>query len=247
MNRFLLVFILLNSSLILSAQKGRIHNWSLKKDKGTYYEGNYSLEVSTPPLEIIGLYDLFEPFEYNRGQRLFVYFSYPKKDYFFLKAEEKQILQFYMMESKPDTLQPPTHTFGPWPVDGIMSSINVSPSNLSVLLRLQSDVSNHYLPVSVCHEKKPDKLPNYQVVFRLGRNIARGEFKVYTGEFADTPAESHLVQRSRIGTHLAGRTFNIEIDRAKLEDYSGWVTVKVDLQEKNRAAGIPLQFYLYHP
>src|SRR5690606_27825625 len=148
---------------------------------GSYYEGNYSLEVSDPPLELIGLYDCFDKFEYNHGEQLSIAFSYPNKSYYFLQAEEKQILRFYRMESKPDTIRDTTHVFGPWSVDDVLNTINVAPSNLSVLVRLNSDISDYFLPATIYKKTKPESLPFYHAWFRLGRNISRGEFRVYKG------------------------------------------------------------------
>lgn len=197
-------------------------------------------------LEIISFYSHFEPYETGRNQQLKVEFFSPTEDYYLFKAEEKKILSYYWLESRPGRVKKGKNSFGPLFVDGMIRSLNVSPSNLGFLLRLKGDKSDYLLPVSVYHSTPVPEIENYQATFRLGKTITGGEFKVYKGEYSGLLPEKQLVQSGRIGRNLGGATFQIAIDAASLAGYEGWVTVHLSMSERNIVQKLPFRFYFYH-
>jgi hypothetical protein len=232
-------------SLFLPGHSQRTSTWVKKVEKGQYTEGVYSLNVSAS-LEIISFYSHFEPYETGRNQQLRVDFFSPTEDYYLFKAEEKRILSYYWLESKPGRVKKGKNHFGPLSVDGLIQSLNVSPSNLGFLLRLKDDKSDYLLPVSVYHSTPASQVENYQAVFRLGKSISGGEFKVYKGEYSGLLPEKQLVQSGRIGRNLGGATFQIAIDAAPLAKYEGWMTVHLSMTERNSIQKLPFRFYFYH-
>lgn len=247
MRRIFLFATLFAFSLVPSFVKAqRINTWVKKLERPQYTEGAYALTVGTS-LEIISFYSYFEPFEWGKGQQLQIDFFAPDSEPYLLKAEEKRILAYYWMESKPGKAQKGKNTFGPWQVDGMLRQMQVSAANLGVLLRWREDKSNYMLPVSVYHHAPPVAIDSYKAVFRLGKSISKGVFKVYKGTFTGALPEITPVQTGVIGKNLGGATIQLAIAEQNLKDYSGWVTVHLTLSEQNSTNKTPFRFFFYHP
>ena len=230
--------------LLNIAQGQRAHNFTTLVETSFYNEGVISLPVSSS-LELVSFYASLENYKKNKGQDLSIELFAPEASYFLIKAEEKKKFSNYWMESKPDTLKKGKNTFGPWSVDRILASKNVSPNNLGILARFQTDDSKHLLPIFIYHTTRPEKLTHYKASFRIGKTIYSGRYKIYKGEYAGVLPDS-AVQSGVVGINLAGATFDIYIKSSNLENYEGWVTVNLTLEPKGSSVKLPFRFYFYH-
>lgn len=240
--RLLAVVILLLMPMFVFSQSRKL---VVKEEKDRYIEGVYALEVGAS-LDIISFFDYFEAYETGKRQQLQAAFTSPGIDSFMLKAEEKKIVGYYWMESKPATTKKGLNVFGPWLVDGLLRRLAVPASNLGVLLRYGAQKRNYLLPLSVYQGTSPKSSDQYKAVFRLAKSISRGQFKVYKGEYSGVPPEAKLAQTGMIGKNLGGSVFQIAIDKADLKGYTGWVTVNLLLEERNTTNKTPFRFYFYH-
>lgn len=240
--KLLLVVLMWTLSVTAAIQAQKL---IVKEEKGHYIEGVYSLEVGAS-LEVISFYDYFEPYETGKKQQMQAAFYAPGVDSFLLKAEEKKIVGYYWMQSKPAKSKKGANVFGPWYADGMLKKLAVPASNLGVLLRYRGRESNYLLPLSVYQGATPKTSEQYKAVFRLAKSISKGQFKVYKGEYSGIAPESKLAQQGMIGKNLGGAVFQIAIDKSNLRDYTGWVTVTLLLEERNTTNKTPFRFYFYH-
>lgn len=220
--------------------------WVEKAEHAHYTEGVYALDVSTS-LELISLTGHFESYEFGKGQQLFAAFYAPTESPFYLRAQEKKILSFYAMESRNGTMKKGKNQFGPWQVDGFLESKKVAASNLGVLLQMGLEPNNHFLPLVIHHSSAASPFSEYKAVFRLGKSIAEGAYKVYKGEHMGIIPEEYLVYGpGRIGRLYGGSNFNVKIPVTSLQDYEGWLTVEMSLSLRGINKKIPFRFYVYH-
>lgn len=222
----------------------RVKHWVRSIEDKQFIEGVFSQPVSSS-LEFLSFYSTFESYQFGNGQKLFIKAYSPGAESFILKVEEKTAYSFYSLESKPGQLAKGDNTFGPWQVDRLLRQLNVPASNLGVLLRVRESEGKYVLPVVVYKQAPPEKTSSYKAVFRLGKSISKGEFKVYKGEYKGAAPTDKLAGQRALGSHLGGSSLQITIDNNWLADYSGWVTVVLTLTAKENETKIPFKFFFY--
>ena len=224
----------------------RTSNWVEKIDRGQYYEGTYSLQIRSEPIELISFYGKIYPYSFGSRTNLYAYFFSEVPSEYLIKAEEKTTNAYYWMESKPNSSQVGWNTFGPWAVDYELQRLKIRPQDLAIIVRLNGDRSPEVAPIILTNQQAPDPPKYYRAYFRLGVNISGGEFKVYKGKHPGIPQDQYLVQQGYISQKLGGNTFPITIRPDYLKNYSGWVTVELSVSELNKRKKYPLKFYFYH-
>ena len=243
----LLVFTLtFQSVFILNAQ--RIQKWINKNSQNNYVHGTFRRPVSGS-IKLISLYRNLDNFKRLDSLDIYFDFFYPEKEYYFLQVLERvtSISKGIAMESNPDSTNIGKTTFGPWETKFLSILRQVPPSNLTYLLRIGSDNSNHYLPLDVYRKKHTDKsTQNYKAIFRLGKSIRGGTLKVYKGYFTGIPDENFLVQTQLIGKNTGGSTFQVNIEIQNLDDYQGWLTIKMNVTSRTSLRAIPYDFFVFH-
>ena len=227
----------------------RAKNWINKIEYDHYTEGVYSLQVGSNVVEIISLTGYFEPYSFNKNERIHIDFYSPDSVPYLVKAEEKKINKYYWMESHPANSQKKWNTFGPWSTDGLLKQLSVQPQDLAILIHLEADDSQKFSPAIVYMGNRPDRILGYRAYFRLGVNISGGSYKVFRGDFENQLAlEGALVQEGPILKRLGGSTFPIQIKQSSLVGYTGYVTCQLTLHEDNRVVSKPIfySFKFYH-
>jgi hypothetical protein len=244
------LFIILASYIIhipAANAQGRVEIWVEKRDMGKFIHGTFSKQVGVPPLELISFVSSVEPYQFGQGQEVYIRYYAPEDMYFFLSIAEKEVNKFYRLESKPDSLDKGTGAFGPIRVDGLLRRLYIPHHQLSVLLRVKSDVSLYVLPAAFTVRGIERNDPYYKALFRLGRNISRGKFAVYKGDFKGRSlAGIPKAQSGTIFRQPGGSVLQLSISKEKLKAYEGWVTVDIDLSEKGTTRHFPFRFYFYH-
>ena len=92
-----------------------------------------------------------------------------------------------------------------------------------------------------------DSLPIiYNAIFRLNKSIKGGNYRIYQGKHPGIPPDEMLLFEKKIGRHMSGAIFRIQIDEDYISENEGWCTVKVNLEKRNSKKGIPYSFYFYH-
>ena len=213
-------------------------------------EGVYALEIGVSKIEVISFYRQLEPYRFGENQQLLADFFAPDSSSFLVKAEEKKIKQYYWMESKPAKSNLGWNTFGPWKVDQQLKELNISSSNLAILVRIRADDSHYLLPVNLYHsERLLDKAQPYRIIFRLGRIVRGGTYKIYEGIVSGLPSSQKEFLTNvpkRIGYNIGGATFGLSLDYEAMGDKSGWRTIIINLQQKNSTEKISFRLYFYH-
>lgn len=223
----------------------RIDKWNEKRESESFIEGTYSLSVSSS-VELISLHSDFDEIKTGSGQELFFQVNAPAEDHYLLSVQERKIFEYYMLESKPGKLEKGNNRLGPWTIDQYVNALNISSANLGAVVKYKEDDSKYVLPVAIKESSDESKSKYYNAIFRLSKSIRSGSCRIYTDEFQGVPQKDKMVQEARIGRAYGGGTFQVKIEKASLEGYSGWVTVKLELSPIDSMKKIPFSFYFYH-
>lgn len=231
----------------MATAQGRVANWTSTEQLDGFVHGIYALPVNNS-IELISLhYDTFS-FQTGQGDPIRIDAYAPDAGTFFLHLDERIIGKYYRLESNPgERVQSGWNSMGPIPVDGILRFLNIPKDNLAALLHFGEDDSDYLLPVFVYTSSAIHSARNVRAVFRIGRAISRGRYQVFAGEYAGVLPDKEPEQTGNITRKYAGSLLELSIDRQQLGTYEGWVTVQLELQEKNKTTKIPLRFYFYHP
>lgn len=232
-------------SLLFAQRKS---NWYKNYDKGNRYEGSYVDLISGGTVDIISLYGGFTPYEFGKGDEIIVNYYAPQKSPRYLKAEELQIVAYYWMEAKREDAQKGWNIFSEWPVDDELRSHGVPSNNLGVLIRLGGSNSRTIAPAWINQSPSSSQNNYYTAYFRLGLGIRRAKFEVYKGNYQDRlMPEGEADYTGIIGRKSGGSYFPVRVPFSTLEDYEGWVTVRLSFQPRYPTDNIPdFEFYFYH-
>ena len=230
---------------IENADGQRMKDWSEMNESRTFIQGTYSLPVSSA-IHLISFHSYFQPIEIGEEQEMFFTVCSPEESDFLLKMQERRIVDYYMLESQPGTIEEGENQLGPWNIDGYFKSYGIPSSNLGILFSLSEEKTDYVIPVTVAEKDVKDKSDEYKAVFRLAQKIKGGTYTVYKGEHEGVLPEDKIIQESRVGQHRAGSIMQISIAKKDLDDYSGWVTVQLVLEQKGVRTKLQEKFYFYH-
>lgn len=242
--RLIILYLIICGFTAVHAQ--RVNTWSDYVEDDHFKEGIYSLPVGSKTLELISFYRFFLPFEQNDQQDLIFEVNTPSADSFLLTVQEKSILKYYLLQSKPATLTQGVNRFRPWKEINYLANLNISSNNLGAILESYSGEGKRILPLIISNSIIDSVSNNYHAIFRLTKSISGGIFQVYKGEYDGEPPQDRLLLEKEIKRHMAGATFRIQIEVSALGDYEGWLTVQLNLSKRNSREKIPFPFHFYH-
>lgn len=237
---FPIIFIVLGSTSLL-AQPGP--DWYTNNDRGNRYEGSYSRKVSNPSLNLVSLTATPVQYAFGNKQQLNLRFFLEGSTEYDLHAEELRITQYYWMQDKNKNAQSGWNSFEGWHVDYILKQLSIDHRNLGILVQVGDKGSRKYAPVWVSTDGNQPELKRYIAQLRMGRSAAKGSFRIYKGENR-TPA--NLLQERAITAKSSGTIFPIIVPTKTLGDEAGWITVEINMQEKNTMDPFTYSFSFYH-
>lgn len=242
---FLLLF--LTSFIGFSTQitGQRINKWNDKKESSEFIEGTYSLPVSSA-ITLISLHENFDEIKTGEKQKLYFSFESPSSGNYLLKVQERKVVDFYMLESKPGKISKGENAIGPWSVDDYFKKFNIPTSNLGITVKTGNEKSNYFLPASVSSKSAKNRSKEYQAIFKLSKSIRSGTVTVYKGEHKGALPNDQIIQTSKIGRQYGGGTVLIALKKKNFDNKAGWYTVSVLLSPKDSMKKIPYIFYIYH-
>lgn len=244
--RFILTNFLVLCVAVIAAQSEYIQ----KLENDLYVEGYYAENVSGPALELVSLHRNIEPYDWEKQQDLYIEFKAPYNAPYRIKAQEKRIKRYYMMQSKVKNTQDKSNVFGPWPVDNYLQSRSVETSNLGVVLNFDTDKLKHaYLPLDIYHTCLSERASTYKAVFRINRLIRAGIYNIYAGiHEGEIANDAPIIEKNKeIGQQSIRSIMQLSVPIEKLASYkNNWLTVDVQLQETSNLKIHTFRFYVYH-
>lgn len=240
-SHYLAVFFLLFFSSFVLAQPGP--TWFQSNDRGNHFEGSYSKKVSNPSVSLVSLLGNTVNYSFGQDQALDVQFFSDEKQAYELHAEELRITQFYWMQDKNTMAAKGWNSFNTWKVDYLLKKLSIDSRNLALLVQVGEKGKRKFLPAYVSMNGESQGSSRYIAQIRLGRAASTGSYSIYKG--TDRVKEK-LIKEQGITDKPAGIVFPLVIAKEELGNEPMWITVEINLKEKNTLDPFTYSFSFFH-
>ncbi len=222
------------------------HDWMDKNETDPYIEGIYAQDIGTKEIELKSLYYSIEWEDDANKKELYFDFYFEIGKPYFLKIDELELDDYYLLESKTDTTQTSYNTFGPWDLSYFFdNSFKTPDEGLAFLLTLEEEgKENYHTPLSIYQTEK-SSTEEVIAVFQYNRSISEGYINVYKDTLQGAITDQVVLYHKEIGSHSGVGSFDISISTEKFTNYTGWVTVDLIFRPKNRTDWKSKRFYFY--
>lgn len=221
------------------------------KDYGNREEGVFTLPISTPPLQLISFTGFFEDYQPNARQKLKIQFFLDQADHLNIKAQQTRGEILYRMQPKPFPVINGWNQFAPWPVDDVLSKLNMPAQNIGVIVNYQ-DRQNVLAPAIVFHSNQPEKIASYNFTFLPGKNLTKIRYRIYQGDFFQKePQAEALVYEKYLGrkSKYGGIALPLIVPVSELDvpdNWAGWLTLVFEAREISTNELVLYTYYFFH-
>jgi hypothetical protein len=173
-----------------------------------------------------------------------VHFYLPRTGSAFLSAVElrRHGLSHYQMRPINSKWSTGWNEFSPWPAKDVLFPLKISPNDISVVVRMESDEVGSGTVAPAILYSDPDKLPltvgNYSVVFFPTVSLSYLDFSVINVDSGQTVSSG---QKRNIGAKVP---FSIEFDISDRQE--GLYRLLILAEEYGRTIGPERQYFFYH-
>lgn len=221
------------------------------KEFDNRYEGSTTEMISgSANLQLISFVSYFQDFEWYKNQRLNIgFFLEEAKPVNILVQQTKGNVIYRMKPKKFPTTNGPNE-FGPWPVDDVLSSLEMTRNKLGVTIT-DSDGSVLY-PAAIYHSQDSLNFRNYLFHFLPGKSLTKIKFSLYKGLYKDIELKTDslvYVQDLKNRTKHGGEPFQLSIEKEDLAldaDWQGWLTLAMKAKDYENYSNVEALYFFYH-
>ena len=242
---FLFFSLFVSTSLI--AQK------TAYKDRGNRKEGIKQKSISAKPLSLIGFHIGSEIpiYEKDKDQEYFVKYYSPKQATLSIHARETEGKVVYRMDSNPIQPKKGISKFSPWPVDEVLSKIDLPANELGVVIN-QDEKDSFIYPAYVSINDQSPEIKGYRLIFFPLSELSYVKYEVFKGNYYGKELDWNncLVEVDwQDEVKPTAEKFVIDLNIEELgisKSWEGWLTFQIQGKKTINNKKVKKKYYFYH-
>ena len=221
------------------------------KEFDNRFEGSTTEMISgSANLQLISLVSYFQDFEWYKDQELKIRFYLEEAKPINILVQQTKGNIIYRMKPKQFPTAKGANEFGPWPVDDVLSTLEMTKNKLGVTIT-DGEKSVLY-PAAVYHSRDSLNFKGYIFEFLPGKNLTKIKFSLYKGLFMNKEVNTDsiaFVQDLKNRTKHGGEPFQLAINRSEMEvdpDWQGWMTLTMKAKDNVNYSNVEAIYFFYH-
>lgn len=221
------------------------------KEFDNRYEGSTTEMISgSANLQLISFVSFFQDFDWYKNQHLNIGFFLEETKPVNILVQQTKGNVIYRMKPKKFPTSKGANKFGPWPVDDVLSSLEMTRNKLGITIT-DSDGSVLY-PAAIYHSQDSLNFRNYLFHFLPGKSLTKIKFILYRGLFKDKEVNTDslvYVQDLKNRTKHGGEPFQLSIEKEDLDldqDWQGWMTLTMKAKDYENYSNVEALYFFYH-
>ena len=221
------------------------------KEFDNRYEGETTEQISgSANLQVLSFVSDFQDFDWYQEQKLFIKFNLEDTKPVRILAQQTKGNIIYRMKPKEFTTTKGSNEFGPWPVDDVLSTLEMTRNKLGVIIT--DDSRTVFYPATIYHSPDSLNFQGYLVEFLPGKSLTKIKFSMYKGMFKDKEVNTDSLVYSndfKDRTKHGGEPFQLLIDIADTDidpDWHGWMTLTMSAKDYENYSNVQAIYFFYH-
>jgi hypothetical protein len=221
------------------------------KEFDNRFEGSTTELISgSANLQLISLVSYFQDFDWFRGQQLKIRFHLEEIKPVDILAQQTKGNIIYRMKPKEFTKVQGINEFGPWPVDDMLSSLELTKNNLGITITDSS--RSVYYPATIYHSSDSLNFRNYLFHFLPGKSLTKINFLLYKGLYKDREIDEDSMLYSRdLGDRnkYGGEPFQLFLEKEDFDldsGWEGWMTLTMRAKNYDDYSNVEAIYFFYH-
>ncbi len=221
------------------------------KEFDNRFEGSTTELISgSANLQLISFVSYFQDFDWFKGQELNIRFQLEEAKPVKILVQQTKGNVIYRMKPKEFPKEKGLNEFGPWPVDDMLSSLELTKNKLGITITDSSE--SVFYPAVVYHSPDSLNFRSYSFQFLPGKSLTKLRFQMYKGLYRDQEVdEDSLIYLRDLGnrTKHGGEPFQLFIERDDLDiatDWQGWITLTLKAKEYEDYSDVEAIYFFYH-
>ncbi len=221
------------------------------KEFDNRYEGETTQQISgSANLKLISFISYFQDFDWQKGQKLFIRFQLEETKPVHILVQQTKGNIIYRMKPKEFQTAKGSNEFGPWPVDDVLSTLELRKDNLGITI---TDGTEFMLyPATVFRASDSIDSQNYLFQFLPGKSLIKVKFSVYQGLYKDKEihADSLIYTKDfKDKTKHGGEPFQLFIEKKDIKidpNWQGWLTLTMKAKDYENYSNVEALYFFYH-
>ena len=221
------------------------------KEFANRFEGSTTeLIGGSANLQLISFVSFFQDFTWFKGQELNIRFQLEEAKPVSLLVKQTKGNVIYRMKPKDFPKSKGLNEFGPWPVDDMLSTLELTKNKLGITIT--DDSESVFYPAAIYHAADSLNFKSYSLEFLPGKSLTGVKFFLYKGLFKNQDVdEESLVYTRNLGnrTKHGGEPFQLFIDKDSIKidlDWQGWMTLTMKAKDLSDYSNVEAIYFFYH-
>ena len=238
LKNYLIIFLF----LILDQKSQEKFPYQLRDaDAANRYEGQKSLNVSAPDLELLSFTGCRASVPKGADVNLGLMFFLQEDAPLYITAKEIVPYSFYLMKPVKTKWKSGWNTFHPWPTHSVINPLSIDIDGVGIVGRLHKDRlgSGFIVPMVLYMDNTPKIIDSYTIHMKPKQSLSEIEYKVFR-KGDNVPIVSNCLR----GTFFAQRDIPITFEFKDQEE--GEYIINVQCRIKNSVNGPTRTYRFYH-
>lgn len=213
----------------------------LDKNNPNRYEGQKSVNVNAPDLELISFTAYREEIQDETDVTLCLSFYMPEDTLLFINAKEITPLSYYLMQPTKTSWKKGWNIFHPWPTSAVLNPLKIELKNIGVKGRLYNQHlgSGYLVPILLYQKHIPDTINQYDIWIKPKYELSQFNIRVFKqGE--TVPILDHNYEHG----YASNRSIPIAL---KLHNQpEGYYIINIRCRNKGKSNGPIRTYHFYH-